>query len=124
MSDSDRMSWYRKQQLVPAGSKRAFDDIVVTQGSTEAEGTYEIDADHYVPWWLFYDRLYKTMAYEKIVEKWDAAISAGGTEAKWRCEFKWKLNSTTASRGVSPLCPPRQGGRAQHREEGWGDGQV
>jgi hypothetical protein len=83
LSDADRVKWYVKQQQVPTGNKRPFDETMYHEGSERKLGEDNIDSDHFVPWWMFYERLRPLKPYDTIVAEWTDAVSKPGVTARW-----------------------------------------
>jgi len=83
LDEGARAEWYRKQQTVPFGNKRNWSDTNVIMEADRSVGTIRRGCSHFVPWWLFHDRMSKTKSLEKIQEEWDAAIKNPGVTAIW-----------------------------------------
>ena len=46
----DKAAWYRKQQQLPQGNKRRFDEVTYEEGSKSSKGQDEAEQDLFQPW--------------------------------------------------------------------------
>ncbi|CAK0867379.1 unnamed protein product, partial [Prorocentrum cordatum] len=92
LSEDKRVEWYRKQQAIPSNAKRSFDELQHAEETTRAVGTRERDLDHYMPWWMFLERLSPHKNRDEIVAMWDEALRNPGVTCifrrnEWRCSI-------------------------------------
>jgi hypothetical protein len=70
-----QQQWYRRQQQLPAGTKRNFDEIIYSETAKETAGNESRERDHFKPWWLYRnDGIASGVSLQALEEMWQDAI--------------------------------------------------
>ena len=75
LNAEQQQEWYRRQQTLPSGSKRNFDEVVYTETAKERSGNEVRERDHFKPWWLFKnDGLSAGVSLQLLEQMWHDAV--------------------------------------------------
>jgi hypothetical protein len=85
MSDEQRAAWYLKQQQLPTGSKRNFEQIQYSESTSRQEVHVDDDKDQFISWTM-YKRwgLLENKTLPMLEEEWAAKTTGPSTEAVWK----------------------------------------
>ena len=113
LDDSAKTQWFLKQQSLPGGTKRKFDEISYVDEAVSAVGQEDRSRDHMVPWTIFKRNcLLEGKLLPQIEREWqnrinDPAICAEFHRGQWhipeyqgfyRDTFKTDTNASVVAR--------------------------
>ena len=84
LNQDDQVAWYVKQQQVPSGAKRKFDEITYTEASTHSVDEVENSMDTWRPWRWF--RRWGLVDGKTLVEleaEWKELTEGPDSQARW-----------------------------------------
>jgi hypothetical protein len=85
LSDDLKVAWYQKQQALPQGTKRSFDEIIYEETTITDQSTNEKDLDALVPWSVFLrNKTVEGMQKHDIELEWTRLTTSPDTEAVFR----------------------------------------